>query len=238
MNNKKLIFSVAVLIAGALIFAGLVRISRLNNDLSSMKLLADSAQKETQRLKEEKDKVSKEKEKLQADSVSYMANNSLLQDEKDRLSKDRDELKAELGNKDVELQAARARIEKIERAYGRKAQEQAVGQNETKNGFEGKVWELEAALQKEKGTCYFNMGVVYAEQGKYDEAIDAYRHSLGFNPRDADALFNLAVLYEGYENDPGMALECYKKVLQLDPSAEDKENIEANITRLKLAVNE
>jgi len=233
MKNKKLIFIIAGALIGIIFIFGLVKINELNRKLSTMKMLADKDQNEAERLRAEKDKLSKERDKLQADAVSYLASNSQLQDDKERLEKNINDFKNILGNKDAELQLVKGRMEKIEKANKEENAEFSAKQKAEKAHLENKVRELEGALKKEKGAYFYNLGVIYAEQEKYQEAFDAFRKSLQFDPENAEALYNIAILYEKSEDNPKKAVECYKKLLQLNPKPEDINEIKEAIKRLE-----
>lgn len=64
---------------------------------------------------------------------------------------------------------------------------------------------------------HYNLAVVLQNQ-KYDsEAISAYLRALKINPKDLDALKQLAYLYyTNRQND--LAQECFQKILQLEPN--------------------
>ena len=51
-------------------------------------------------------------------------------------------------------------------------------------------------IEKEpnNGNATFSLGLVYAEQGKDDDAEDYYNRTLSISPHDRGTLYNLAVL--------------------------------------------
>ena len=74
--------------------------------------------------------------------------------------------------------------------------------------------------------------MAYTQANLYDEAIEAYEKSLTFDQNNAEAHYNLGLLYDKVKTDPEKAVLHYKKYLELKPDAEDKEEIETWIQQL------
>jgi len=53
-----------------------------------------------------------------------------------------------------------------------------------------------------QGGSHYNRGNVLFAQGKWQEAIDAYKDSLRVNPRDQDAKYNLGIALRALKNPP------------------------------------
>lgn len=64
---------------------------------------------------------------------------------------------------------------------------------------------------------YLNLGNLYLDIGKRQEAIATFKKALEINPRDAEVYFNLGVVYEAQGNKED-ALAAYKKTIELNPS--------------------
>ena len=87
------------------------------------------------------------------------------------------------------------------------------------------------------GVAHSNLGVAYAQQGRWEDAIVEYKKALEINPRDAMAHFNLGCAYEynaqairygeGFRADE--ALSEYKEALEINPHYTDTHN---NLGRL------
>lgn len=60
------------------------------------------------------------------------------------------------------------------------------------------------------------MAKFYFLNSKYDEAIDEFRKVLEINPGNAEAYYNLGLIYEN-RNRPDDAKEMYEKALSIDP---------------------
>ena len=60
------------------------------------------------------------------------------------------------------------------------------------------------------------MGIALREQGKLDEAIEAYKKALSIQPNNANAYYNMGIaLREQGKLDE--AIEAYKKALSIQP---------------------
>jgi tetratricopeptide (TPR) repeat protein len=88
-------------------------------------------------------------------------------------------------------------------------------------------------LVKELVDTHYNLGVIYQQQQKFDEAEMEYRKVLEVKPDDADALYNLAIIYDSHKNDSDQALLYYQKYLDSNPSPLDKTLVEDMMKRLK-----
>ena len=67
---------------------------------------------------------------------------------------------------------------------------------------------------------YYNLGLVYYEQGEYENGCDSFIKAASFNPEDMDIFFNLALCQKKGGNIRG-AIVSYSKVLQNDPKSID-----------------
>jgi tetratricopeptide (TPR) repeat protein len=64
------------------------------------------------------------------------------------------------------------------------------------------------------GFLYFTLGNLYAEQGSWPAAQQAYFQAYQFQPENADYAFNLAVGLE-HLGQSNLALDYYRKALDL-----------------------
>jgi len=76
-------------------------------------------------------------------------------------------------------------------------------------------------LKKEVADMHYNMGVIFQEDNKWDEAAMEYKKVLESDPKDADAHYNLALIYDTAKNDRKQALYHYRKYIELKPEADD-----------------
>lgn len=73
---------------------------------------------------------------------------------------------------------------------------------------------------------YYNRGVALYDQGKYTEAIDAYKLALRKNPKDLFAKYNLAVVYQD-RGKLDRAVDLYKEILNDAEDTNSRINIAA-----------
>ncbi|MFH1318611.1 MAG: hypothetical protein ABIH71_06320, partial [Candidatus Omnitrophota bacterium] len=64
-------------------------------------------------------------------------------------------------------------------------------------------------------------------------AVNAYEKSLSFESENAEAQYNLGLLYENFNLEPEKAILHYEKYLELKPDAVDKDEVLKWINRLK-----
>jgi tetratricopeptide (TPR) repeat protein len=89
--------------------------------------------------------------------------------------------------------------------------------------------------ETEYALAEFNLGNLYDEQGRMDEAFEHYRRALALNPQYADAHFNLALLCERL-GDQLKAVHHWKTYLKLDHSGQWAEIARRQLERLRQAV--
>ena len=77
------------------------------------------------------------------------------------------------------------------------------------------------------------MAVAYEQAGLDDEAIGAYEKSLKSDAKNADAYYNLGLLYKDKRNDAQKAIKYLSSYLELKPKAEDKTEVEEWIRKLR-----
>lgn len=234
MNKKIYLIISAVFMAGLLAASVIffLKSNTLTAQLENTKKLLTKTNEEMKRFEAEKEKKAKENEKLQADTISYLSlNNDLQKDKEDLLGKLKDAQKI-IESKEADLERTNKKIEEIEQKIT-KAEANIQGKlAKEKKELEGKVKALEETLQKERGLYHYNLAVSYTQAKLYDEAVEAYEKSLTFNPDNADAHYNLGLLYAGYKNDPDKAVLHYRKYLELRPDASDKDDVLALIDKL------
>jgi len=89
-------------------------------------------------------------------------------------------------------------------------------------------------LEKETGDMHYNLAVIFQSQNKFDEAIREYEKVLETKPDDADANFNLALIYDSVKNDRDKAIQHYEEYLGINPNGETAAKIKERITQLGL----
>ena len=108
-----------------------------------------------------------------------------------------------------------------------------------KEKLEGAVLELmkekntDEGLEQEVAKMHYNLGVIFQGQNKYDEAIKDFEGDLSINPNDADALYNLALIYDKGKNNRQEAIDHYNMYLKINPDATDALQVKERLTDLE-----
>ncbi|MDA9761766.1 tetratricopeptide repeat protein [Desulfobacterales bacterium] len=68
--------------------------------------------------------------------------------------------------------------------------------------------------------AWIQLGHIYFDTDKYDQAINAYEKALELNPNDADVLTDLGIMYRR-SHQPRKALEKFDKAITVDPKHEN-----------------
>ncbi len=89
----------------------------------------------------------------------------------------------------------------------------------------GKAEKADAAVDASKANpqqpAYHNqLGISYRQQGRFDQAREAYARAIELDPQYASAVLNLGVLHDLYLGDATRALELYERYLALTPGGD------------------
>jgi Flp pilus assembly protein TadD len=80
--------------------------------------------------------------------------------------------------------------------------------------------ERAAAVCERCGPVWNEVGVVERRQGNFSKAEAAWRRAIEVEPGYALPYYNLAVLFELYRQQPGMAAQFYRDYLEREPGAD------------------
>ncbi|MFA6350442.1 MAG: tetratricopeptide repeat protein [Candidatus Omnitrophota bacterium] len=232
IEKKKLIMIWAVAAGIAMVslcLAFFLQVTVLDKRLKQSQMMVTQMEDETRRLKNEKDKITKENEKLQADAVSYLGINSSLQKERDDLIEKFKVAQKLIDDKEAQLQREQKAIDELGKNKSKAYKEQSDKLNE----LTAKLNKSQADLKRERGLYHYNLGVACAQAKLFDDAVSDYEKSLVYYPDNAECHYNLGLLYEGYMEQPQKALAEYIKYLELNPDAQDKEDVLAKVKSLK-----
>ncbi|MDP3791095.1 MAG: tetratricopeptide repeat protein [Candidatus Omnitrophota bacterium] len=204
----------------------------LKNKVAQSNSIIGKIESELGRVREEKEEIARKSEKLSSDAVSYLAINTKLAEEKDQLNKKLEGAQKIIEAKEADLQRSQQRLKDIEKeaVTAKKAKDDKLARE--KRSLEKKIIATSAAIKKERALYHYNLGVAYAQAKLYDEAIEEYEKSLEFDSDNADAHYNLGILYETITSDAERAMSHYKKYLEINPRAEDIDEVAGRINRL------
>jgi tetratricopeptide (TPR) repeat protein len=79
--------------------------------------------------------------------------------------------------------------------------------------------------EREKRDLHYNMGSIYAKEGRFKEAEAEYLKALKMDPSDADVHYNLGILYDEELKDKRRAAMHYRRYLQLSPHSPDADSV-------------
>ena len=77
---------------------------------------------------------------------------------------------------------------------------------------------------------HYNLGVIFQKENRWKEAVREYEKVLELKPDDADANFNLALIYDTIKNDRKKAVFYYERYLDINPDADDADKVKEYIT--------
>ncbi len=84
-----------------------------------------------------------------------------------------------------------------------------------------KLYKQILSLDPSNGRQYYNLGLIYYQQKKNDEALKNYLEYLNYYPKDPLALTQTAWIYLG-KNDTASAIRYFEKALEADPKNPDR----------------
>lgn len=235
-NAKQVILialTAVLLILLATTFMFIQKNNSLKMQLSRTKKISEQMDGMISRLQEEKAKLVKENEKLNADTVSYIGINTRLQEEKEKLLKEAEGISKTIEDRESELEKVKKDLKKLnKKIIGTTTKENANIAKERED-LERKMAEAEENLKKERALYHYNLGVAYSRAGLYDEAILEYRKSIKWDTENAEAYYNLAVIYKDIKEDRNEAARNYRSYLKSKPEAADRDEVEEAIRTLK-----
>ncbi|MBF0253543.1 MAG: tetratricopeptide repeat protein [Candidatus Omnitrophica bacterium] len=89
-------------------------------------------------------------------------------------------------------------------------------------------------MKRDASAAHYNLGVYLMRSGQYEEAVKEFDYALGFNPADALAHYNMAVLQDVKLDQPKEAVAHYQRYLELLPNAKDAKDVELRMLRAEL----
>ncbi len=130
----------------------------------------------------------------------------------------KDEL-TRLHNANAALQAEMTRLTEANALLKKKAK-----------GKDASKIQLESLTRKdraERAKLYYDLGVAYTQLKAYSQAIEAYENSLSLDPNNAQAHYDVGLLYKHVHNDMEKARQHLRTYLQMTPNATDRKQLEA-----------
>jgi tetratricopeptide (TPR) repeat protein len=235
---KKIIFVAAIIAVFVLTIATVffvIRIKQLDSNLSRSARISEAMQAEASRLKHERQELMQERNRLQADVVSYLSIKTNLEAETRKTKEELAKANLAIDSKKKKLEKATTRMEELEKKIQKEIRSQRDTIIKEKDALIQQVNFLKEALSHEQALYYYNLGVTQTIAGLYEDAVKSYEKSLEFNPDNPDAYYNLGLLYEKIIRNFGRAMVYYRKYLELYPQAPDRADIELLIEEFLLS---
>jgi len=218
---------------GAMSASLFMKAGSLDQQLRTSNQMLLKMKEEVNRAETEKEKLAKENEKLQADTVSYLEINTDLQRAKEEAEGQLIAAREDIAGKEGEIRELSQKFKETDKKLAKtKVLDNGKMAGEKKE-LADKIKSLEETLKRERGLYHYNLAVAYTEAKLYDDAIDAYNKSLEFSPDNPEAYYNLGLLYQNFRGDPIMAAAYYRKYLELKPFAGDRDEVKALIDTLE-----
>jgi cytochrome c-type biogenesis protein CcmH/NrfG len=79
-----------------------------------------------------------------------------------------------------------------------------------------KALESEVMINPQNTNAWIQLGHIYFDTDKYDQAINAYEKALKLNPNNANVLTDLGIMYRR-KGQPHQAIEKFDKAIMVDP---------------------
>jgi len=90
--------------------------------------------------------------------------------------------------------------------------------------YDKEIADFKAAIDiaPDNAEAYYNLGIVYAKQGKLDLAVESYQATININPDYEKTHYNLGNAY-GRQDKSDLAIESFKKALRINPDLDSPE---------------
>ena len=88
-------------------------------------------------------------------------------------------------------------------------------------------------MVRENADMHYNLGVLLAKNQEFRNAAIEFQRAIELRKDDASSYFNLGKIYADFYKDKVKAVEYFKKYLEINPQAEDRNWVENFITTIK-----
>ena len=88
-----------------------------------------------------------------------------------------------------------------------------------------KVIELREKIRRDRVTFFYNLGLAYTYAGLFKDAERSFQKVLELEPNDADAYYNLGILYEEHLHKTDLGIQYYQRFLALSKDQEKSRKV-------------
>ncbi|GEM_PF-5823636 len=106
------------------------------------------------------------------------------------------------------------------------------GFKDKNRSLRAEIRDMEAAQKKDKADMYMELGAAYTKARDFKSAINAYKESLELDPHNAEAHYNLGLLYQRYQENTKKALYHFDRFLKLNQSPKEEREVKYLIRML------
>lgn len=200
----------------------------------------DALEKSKQELQTASEKNLEEKNKLmrRIDELTHEKESALSQAEElsKKIALEEDFSKGIVSDIDkLNMELAEARKERAEIAV-----RMEEGFKKKKKAYDTKILSLESQLQKaqsrlnrEADKYHYNLGVFYVRSKDYENAVKEFKAALSYRPENANAHYNLGIIYDDYFKEKEQAKYHYKSYLELSPAGDDADAVREWLANLQ-----
>ncbi len=80
-------------------------------------------------------------------------------------------------------------------------------------------------MRSDTATMHYNLAVILTNQQNYEAAIREYLKVLELRPNDADAHYNLGIIYDDYSKNHEKAIEHYRQFVRVSPDSPETNKV-------------
>lgn len=191
---------------------------------------------------EEKNKVLDELRELKTKADSALSEKEALTKKLEVFDKEKSDLDEKISSYEVDNKELAGQIESLQKLNTALTQENQEMLNRPNRQEDMKVQAPKSLMSavkereqmvRENADMHYNLGVLLAKNQEYRNAGIEFQRAIELRSDDAASYFNLGKIYADFYKDKVKAVEYFKKYLEINPQAEDRNWVENFITTFK-----
>lgn len=246
MKKTKILYG-SIIIATVCALAGIISLAAytlsiarqrdaLQRTTAGIQVLLQDAQNSVEALTQEKQDISAEARKAHEGLKACLAFSAKLKNETAAAQTEAEKYRKYAQMQKRALRALSQKYEGVQDKAGKaeRFQKKYDAAVRTFKAAHARAEKLEKELARERARFQYNEGVLYARAGLTHQAISALESALKFDAHNADAHYNLGVLYAGDVRTVELAIEHYRVYTVLRPQAPDRAVVQERMQGLLL----
>ena len=123
----------------------------------------------------------------------------------------------------ADLTKAQTRLKQLQQGYAGLVSENSQFKEQVNKAPEDvtRLARQHERLTREAATMHYNLGVILSKQKDYGKAAAEFKKVVELRPDDADAYYNLGVIYAEHLPNRDKALSFFRQYLKLSPHSQD-----------------